>query len=245
MNLFQASILGILQGLTEFLPVSSSGHLVIVQSLIPGFSQPGIFFDVVLHAGTTLSVLIYFRKNVIQLFKKYFVQIIIGTIPAVFLGLIFQEVIEQIFSNITIVALALIVTSLMNYLINGSKTKKTKVANSDSLFIGLAQAFAMIPGISRSGSTIFAATQRKINRKQAAEFSFLLSVPAVLGANVLQLFKYRFSDNVSMSFYSFGFLAAFLSGLIAINLVFSLLKKKKFNLFALYCFVLGVLVLII
>lgn len=243
MNIAQSVFLGVLQGFTEFLPISSSGHLVLAQSWFPNFNQPGVLFDVVLHAGTLLSVLVYFRKILVKFFGNYFMQIVIGTIPVVVVGVIFQGAIEDMFKSVQVVAIAFLVTSLMNFLTNKAKTKKTKISFADSLFVGFAQAFAIIPGISRSGATIFSATARKVESKTAAEFSFLLSVPAVLGANLLQLFKNGIFDEISATFYFTGFLTSFLSGLVAINLLFSLLKEKKFGFFSLYCFILGALAL--
>lgn len=251
MNLFWAFFLGIIQGLTEFLPVSSSGHLVIVQSLIPGFSQPGVLFDVVLHVGTLLAILIYYRKVIQKISLGYLVLLAIGTIPAVIVGALFLTVIENLFTNVKIVGVALLVTALANYLTDTFKTgrkiellRESKLVVRESLLVGLAQAFAIIPGISRSGATIFTGTYRGFGKRQAAEFSFLLSVPAVFGASLLQIVKHGFDGRVDSSVYAVGFLAALISGYLAISLVLKLLIKKGFRIFAYYAAILGLLVII-
>ena len=244
MNTFYAAILGAVQGLTEFLPISSSGHLVIAQHLVPGFAQPGVLFDVVLHAGTLGAVLFYFRKKIISMNYKYMMLIIIGTIPAVVIGLLFQDQIESIFSNLKLVGIALLVTGVMNYLVDRLKTSKSMPSGLDAFVIGLGQAFAIVPGISRSGTTIFVATTRRLKREEAAEFSFLLSIPAILGAIALQILKYH-NGAINIPSYAAGFIAAFIFGVISIKLLLNLLKSKKLIYFAIYCLILGSLVLII
>lgn len=245
MNLIQAGLLGILQGLTEFLPISSSGHLVIAQSVMPVFTQPGILFDVVLHAGTLLAVLLYFKKTLISLDKNYLILLIVGSIPAAFLGLLFADLIEGLFSLTSVVGVALLITSLANYLTDKAKGKKSNLGITQSIFIGVAQAVAIIPGISRSGLTIFTATKMGIERKKAAEFSFLLSIPAIFGASFLQLIKYHADIRVNFAVYLIGFIFSSLVGYIAISIVLKLLLSKKFVYFAVYCGVIGVLTLLL
>lgn len=244
MNIFYAAILGAVQGLTEFLPISSSGHLVIAQHLVPGFSQPGVLFDVVLHAGTLGAVLFYFRKKILSMNHKYMLLIIIGTIPAVVIGLLFQDQVEAIFSNLKLVGVALLVTGAMNYLVDRLKTSKSLPSGVDAFVIGLGQAFAIVPGISRSGTTIFAATARGLKREDAAEFSFLLSIPAILGAIALQILKYH-NGAINIPSYATGFTTAFIFGVISIKVLLNLLRSKKLIYFAIYCLILGSLVLII
>ena len=168
MNLFSSVFLGILQGLTEFLPVSSSGHLVLVQHLIPGFSQPGVLFDVVLHLGTFFSIVIYFRKAILKISRRYFFLIAVGTVPAVFFGLLFQSAIEDLFRSVQVVGFALLITAMMNYLTDRETKRGKKIPLKTAGIVGLAQAFALIPGISRSGSTIFVGTRLGITKKKAA-----------------------------------------------------------------------------
>lgn len=245
MNYQSSLFLGIIQGLTEFLPVSSSGHLVILQSIIPSFSQPGVLFDVILHAGTLLAVLVYFVKDILAMKLKYLVLIIIGTIPAALFGYFFQDFLESLFSSVKVVGVALIATSIMNFYTDKIKGVKEKISLYDAFTIGTAQALAIIPGISRSGSTIFAGSTLGIKKTQAAKFSFLLSVPAVFGANLLQFAEYGRSEVLKIDLYFFGFLGAFVAGLVAINLVFKLLKRGNFKIFAYYCLILGVVALLL
>jgi undecaprenyl-diphosphatase len=242
-NLISSIFLGILQGLTEFLPVSSSGHLVIAQNLIPGFTQEGVLFDVFLHAGTVLAVLYYFRKILLKLTSKYLLLLLIGTIPAGLIGVLFGSSIEKLFNGVSLVGFALLFTAVLNFLTDRAKKGSKEISIKKSILIGMAQALAIIPGISRSGSTIFAGTSLGIKRKEAAQFSFLLSVPAIVGANVVQFFKYGLGGTENIIFYVAGFIAAFISGVIAINFVLKFLLGGKFKLFAYYCVVLGVLVL--
>lgn len=246
MNSIQAIILGILQGLTEFLPVSSSGHLVIAQTIIPSFNQPGVLFDVVLHAGTLLAIIFYFRKTIQKINSKYLIMLIIGTIPVVLVGMLFQNQIESLFQSVKLVGFALLITSALNYLTDKKISRKfgPKQGPSLSLLIGVAQAFAIIPGISRSGATIFAGTRLGLKRKNAAEFSFLLSIPAVLGANVLQFITHGLSASVDISTYLAGFLGAFVAGYLSISVVLKLLLTKKFGIFAVYCAIVGISVLL-
>lgn len=244
MNFTSSIFLGILQGLTEFLPVSSSGHLVIAQKLLKNFQQPGVLFDVILHAGTVLSVIYYFRKKLVKLDTNYLKLFIVGTIPAVIFGFIFKDFFEGLFINVKLVGFALIVTGIMNFFTDSFKAENKNISVKNSLIIGLFQAMAMVPGISRSGSTIFSGTKRGISGKTVAEFSFLLSIPAVLGANLLEIISYRDNANINFVNYSAGIIFSFISGLLAINLVFKFLKRKKFRIFSYYALALGIFTLI-
>jgi len=245
MNLIWSVFLGIVQGLTEFLPVSSSGHLVILQHFIPGFSQPGVLFDVILHLGTVFSVIYFFRKNIIRYILSNFWIIFIGTIPAGIIGFFFNDFFESMFGNIRLVGFALLITAFLNHLTYKAKERGEKISFGKSLFVGAAQAIAIIPGISRSGSTIFAGSILGIDKKKAAEFSFMLSIPAVLGANILQFFKYRNFLSFEVVPYSIGFLFSFLFGVIAIKVVLRNLSTKGFKYFAYYALLVGLLALII
>ncbi|OGM31504.1 hypothetical protein A2630_03720 [Candidatus Woesebacteria bacterium RIFCSPHIGHO2_01_FULL_44_10] len=239
MSLISALVLGIIQGLTEFLPVSSSGHLVLAQNLLPGFDQPGVLFDVILHAGTLLAIVIYFWKTLLGLSKNYLVLLAVGSIPAAVVGYLFSNFVEGLFGSVKVVGVALLVTAAMNFITDMVKEREgKKVKVWDALVVGFAQAIAIIPGLSRSGSTIFAATSRGIERQKAAEFSFLLSVPAVLGANLLQFSKYG-GDSFGWSLYAVGFLAALVFGLLSIKLTLSFLQAKNFKIFGAYCLMVG------
>ena len=244
MELLWAAFLGLLQGLTEFLPVSSSGHLVLVQEFVPDFSQPGVLFDVVLHAGTLLAIVFYFRRTILKIKARYLLLLGLATIPAALVGFFFNSAIEGFFKNIKLVGLALIFTALLNFLTDRTKSRKKKASCLEAFWIGIAQALAIIPGISRSGATIFTGTTLGVEKKKAAEFSFLLSVPAVIGANLLQFFNHGIKGIDKPGFYFVGFLAAFFSGILAIDLVLKFLLAKKFRLFAFYCLILGLAILI-
>jgi len=199
MNFLFAAFLGIIQGLTEFLPVSSSGHLVIAQKLIPSFTQPGILFDVILHFGTLFSVLFFFRKKLLSYLNiKYLTILALGTLPAVVVRLLFKSQIETLFHSVRVVGFALLLTGTMNLLTDKIKSKDQRLTTKNSFLVGLAQAVAIIPGISRSGSTIFAGVAKGIDKKKAAEFSFILSIPAILGANILEIFSHGFGDNFDL-----------------------------------------------
>lgn len=241
MDLVSAVFLGVLQGLTEFLPVSSSGHLVLAQQLLPNFSQPSVLFDVVLHIGTLFAVLIYFRKRIVKLTSKYLLLIIVGTIPAALVGIFFGSSIKPLFENVRVVGFTLFLTGVFNLFVDKAKIKGKKMRNKDAFSTGLFQALAIVPGISRSGSTIFAGSQIGIARKKVAEFSFLLSVPAVAGATFLELFENGGLIKGDFIFFLAGFISAFIAGYLAIKVVFKLLLEKRFKVFAYYCFVVGAL----
>lgn len=248
MDLLSSLILGIVQGLTEFIPVSSSGHLVIVQKLMPNFSQPGVVFDVFLHLGTLLAVFVYFRKKILSLIgdPQYLKVLFIGTIPAVVIGFLFKDYLEETYGFGGIfLGIQFLITSLICFMTDRKTGERENITNKDSLIIGLSQAFAILPAISRSGATIFTAVTRGIKNKEAAEYSFLLSIPAILGANVLEIMSH--SDQVFplSSSYGVGFLASFLTGMLSIYLTIRFLYKKMFKVFAFYTLILGVLVMFI
>jgi undecaprenyl-diphosphatase len=244
MDIITAVFMGIIQGLTEFFPVSSSGHLVITAHLVRGFNQPGVLFEVILHAGTMVAVLFYFKSKILNLTKNYLLYLAIGTIPAAVIGFLLQGFFESLFDQVRMVGFALLITSLLNFLTDkqdgGSRKINTKVA----LSIGLFQAFAIVPGVSRSGSTIFAGVKSKLDRKTAAEFSFLLSIPAIVGANILQIFKYSSTTDLKVEVFAAGFLASLISGYFAIKWVIRMLESKRFIYFSVYTLVMGVLVII-
>jgi undecaprenyl-diphosphatase len=240
MNMFWSGVLGILQGLTEFLPVSSSGHLVLVQSLIPGFSQPGILLDVVLHFGTLLAVLVFFWKDLFKLSFRYYLYLGLATIPAVIVGFLIKDKVDILFSSVRLVGISLMVTGVINLLTHKSKIGEKTLSFKNTFLVGIAQAVAIIPGISRSGSTIFAGVKQGVSPKEAARFSFLLSVPAIVGANILEILSLG-QVEVEIPVYLVGFIFAFLAGLLAIKLVIRFLEKKKFLVFSIYCFVIGAL----
>jgi undecaprenyl-diphosphatase len=245
MSVLSSIFLGILQGLTEFLPVSSSGHLVLAQSFIPGFYQAGVTFDVILHFGTLFAVLFYFRGKLLKLGIKYLEFLVVATIPAVIIGFLFKGAIEGLFSSVKLVGVALILSGVLNLITYKADSLGKSLNFKNTFLVGVAQAAAIIPGLSRSGSTIFAAVKQGIKPKEAVEFSFLLSVPAILGANILEILGSGTGNGIFPIQYLFGFIAAFISGFFAIGVVLKFLLARKFNYFAFYCFFLGALALIL
>lgn len=236
MNAIYSLLLGLVQGVTEFLPVSSSGHLVIFQKLIPGFSQPGVLFDVILHFGTLFAVLIYFRKVLFKITPRYILLLIAGSLPAVIVGLMFGRQIEEMFSDTKFLSLEFLITAIICFWIDAPASKKEDLNLKNSFVIGIAQAIAIIPAISRSGSTIFAGVRLGIDKKKAAEYSFLLSVPAILGANMLEIVKYK--DNLLNSMlpeYTLGFITSFIVGYFSIGFLLKYLKENRFKIFGYYC----------
>lgn len=254
MTIFEAIVLGIVQGLTEFLPVSSSGHLVLAQQVL-GWQEPNLSFDVALHFATLLAVGVYFFSEILKLKRQELIAIVVGTIPAVFVGLLFKDVIESVFASVFLVSLALIVTGVLNLLADRflDKSVKNKLEESskalpgkeiswqDGLFIGCFQALAITPGISRSGSTVFAGLYRKLDRVAAFRFSFILSLPAVGGAALLQLFdayQEGFTGITPLPFL-LGSISAFVVGLLSLAVFKYVIVKARFEWFGYYCLLLG------
>ncbi len=264
MNVLQAIILGLIQGLTEFLPVSSSGHLVLAKSLLH-IQEQGITFEVFVHFGTFLAVLVAFWSDIVQLFLVFFrwlarlsqtarlwkedlyfrllVFILIGSIPAGVIGVLFDKPIETAFSDPVFVSIMLRITGTILLISRYGKTKRPHPNLLDSILIGTAQAFAIIPGISRSGSTISTGMLLGVEKSEAARFSFLLALPAIFGAFVLKLKDLLSGGTIphhEILTLSTGTLVSFISGYFAIILLLDLVKKGKFSWFALYCFLIGI-----
>ena len=260
MSTINAVILGILQGLTEFLPVSSSGHLAIGKHLL-NFETPDMLFDVMLHVATLLVVLIYFRRRVFLIIKAFFGiffkrfqkdyfenkrflwGIIVASIPTAVIGLAFEKYALEYFETIIFVGYALIVTSIL-LVISDRFQGKGKITTSKSMVIGIAQGLAVTPGISRSGTTIAVSCMLGIERNEAAEFSFLLSVPAILGAMVLQIKDVTITSVDMLITYGAGMAAAFISGFIVIGVMMAFIRKAQLKFFAVYCLLLGLFVVI-
>ena len=246
MLILQAIILGVLQGLTEFLPVSSSGHLVIVQSFFPELAKSPIVLDVILHMGTLLALLVYFWKKIISIFKdmSFFLRILITTLVTITIVFPFKDYIKTLFHSPRFAAIMLIVTGTILFVASKIKNnKKEKLSILDSIKIGIAQSFAVIPGISRSGSTISMSVFSGLKSSISAEFSFIIAIPIILGAGILELKDIQ-SINASLLIpYIAGFVASFVSGLIAIKWFISLLKNnaEMLKYFAYYLFAIGIL----
>ncbi|MEM7387898.1 MAG: undecaprenyl-diphosphate phosphatase, partial [Verrucomicrobiota bacterium] len=256
MQYWEAIVLGIVQGLTEFLPVSSTGHLVLAETLL-GVGNPddNVLFKVLLHFGTLLSVLLFFRKRLWDLTRAVFnpemkderkmiFYLFIGTVPAVLAALTLKDPIRNALGSPLITCCMLIVTGILLLLPPYIKKLKAQQTEQDlslkrSLFIGAFQALALLPGISRSGSTIVAGMIAGIKPSLAAEFSFLLSIPAIVGGIVFEA-KAIFDLEASLAGpYAVGTLAAFLMGLTAVYTVLTTIRKGKFQYFAYYCLLVG------
>lgn len=244
-NLFFSALVGAVQGLTEFLPVSSSAHLVIVKSLLPGFSEIGVSFDILLHLGTLLAVLIYFRRDIISFKLKDIFLLGIATIPAVVVGLLLKDVFELLFQSVRYVAFELILTGFLCILIDKLRVRSGKVGVWEAVVMGIGQAIAISPGISRSGATIFAGLLTGVDRKQVAKFSFLMSIPAILGANLLSFLDLPDRSLLLSPNYVAGFVSAFIVGYFSIGILMKLLISKKFKYFGYYCFILAAVVLFV
>lgn len=251
MTYLDSIILGIIQGLTEFLPVSSSGHLVLGEYLL-GAKMPGVMFELVVHFGTLMSVLIYFRKRVFALIRALYTPalkaerififyLILGTIPAVIIALLFDNLIESAFASPFAAAMFLVFTGVV-LLLTSSFGKGTRMINAPrSLLIGIAQALAILPGISRSGMTISAGLFAGVKPIEAAEYSFMLSIPAIIGAIIFKAREIISIDTGLIGQYAVGTVIAFLTGLFAVYLLLDLIKKGKFKYFGIYCLVVGII----
>lgn len=254
MNSIEAIVLGIIQGLTEFLPVSSSGHLELAKTILGDTSVPeeSLTFTVVLHFATALSTLVIFRKEVLEIFKGLFqftwneqtqfsLKIIASMIPAVIVGLLFEAQLESFFGGkILLVGAMLLVTSVLLLLADKAKKTDKKVSFTNAIIIGISQAIAMLPGISRSGATISTSVLLGVDRTKAARFSFLMVVPLIIGkvAKDLMSGEINFSSSEIVPLTA-GFFAAFISGLLACTWMISLVKKSKLSYFAIYCAIVG------
>lgn len=254
MDVFEAIILGIIQGLTEFLPVSSSGHLELAKAILGDTSVPeeSLTFTVVLHFATALSTLVIFRKEVAEILKglfqfkwndelKFSLKIIISMIPAVLIGLLFEEQLESFFGGkILLVGVMLLLTALLLLLADKAKNTTKEVSFSNSVIIGISQAIAMLPGISRSGATISTSVLLGIDRTRAAKFSFLMVVPLIFGKIGKDVLSGDLSfQSTEMIPISAGFMAAFLAGLIACKWMIAIVKKSKLSYFSIYCAIVG------
>jgi len=244
-----AIILGIIQGLTEFLPVSSSGHLVLVESIL-GVKQPGVSFELLVHLGTFLSVLAYFRRRILRLLQSLFVRemrrergmvmyLVIGSIPAGVIGILFADFFERTFTNPLLTAALLIVTGIILLTPKLVRTGANDISCLSAITMGVGQALAIFPGISRSGSTIAFGMLAGVDPSRAAEFSFLLALPAIAGAVLIKSGELMLLDAGLIRQYLVGFAFAFLLGLVAVYAVMGIVRRGKFEYFAYYCFAVG------
>jgi len=267
MSILHAIILGIVQGLTEFLPVSSSGHLILLPYFF-SWQDQGLLFDVVLHLGTLVAVVLYFYKKLIAIIRGFFSSLlrqadetgkkngkfawllIISIIPAGIVGVLFSDSIETILRSPYVVVVSLILWAMVLYIADrwGDKMRNLEMSSwKDAIFIGCAQAIALIPGTSRSGITMTAGLFRGMTKQASAEFSFLMSVPIIFLAGVLKLgtaWREGFTD-ISIVVLSIGFITSMLSGLLAIKLLMKIIKTWSFKPFVLYRILLAIAVLIV
>jgi undecaprenyl-diphosphatase len=268
----EAVILGIVQGLTEPLPVSSSAHLVIIPALIPGFHQPSVFFDVVLHLGTLVAVVFFLGREIAGLIasllpevwrtgilpepeeveraanRRLVLLIVVATFLTGAIGILFKDRIERLFESVETTAAMLLVTGILLFLsdrVKKAERQKGEMNLTDGIVIGLIQAVALIPGISRSGSTITFGIFRGLERETAARFSFLLSIPAIAGAAVLKradMAQIPAGDLIALGA---GFLSAAVTGVFALKLLFAVLNRTGLCIFAYYCWFAGAVTLIV
>ena len=245
-------LLGTVQGITEWLPVSSSGHLVIAKEFL-GLETP-VAFDVMLHLATLIVVVVFFRKEIQKILKavgrldfkshegKMGLFIVLGSIPAVVVGYLFHDFFVSLFSNLLAVAVSLIITGFVLF-ISKIREGKRKLNFLDSLIVGIAQAAAIAPGISRSGMTISAGLLRKVKKEDIFTFSFLLSIPAIIGASISEIGTLSSSGYIAPMI--FGMVAAAITGYFSLTLLRKIVIKNRFHLFAYYCWALGVIIILL
>ena len=244
MTVWEAILLGIVQGATEFLPVSSSGHLVVSQELL-GVRVPGILFEVAVHLATLVSILLVYRERVSRLALgclrgdrdswRYVGLLVLATIPAAVLGLFFEDAISGFFDDPAVVGWAFLLTGGLLFSARAALARKPEAEPTvaTALLMGFAQAFALVPGISRSGSTVVAGLWGGVAGREAAAFSFLMAIPAILGAAVLKLPEAQ-SAGLSTGALLAGSVAAALTGVLAIRSFIALLRRQTFHTFAYY-----------
>ncbi|MCH8546081.1 MAG: undecaprenyl-diphosphate phosphatase [Cryomorphaceae bacterium] len=261
MTFFEAVVLGIIQGLTEFLPVSSSGHIELGKAILGSdLGDENLLFTVVVHGATALSTLVVFRKDVREILSdlslkkmtlgnRFAIGVIISMIPAAIVGLALEDQFDAYFNgNVLLVGSMLFITGLLLFLADKAKKTEKAVNNTHAIVIGIAQAIAILPGISRSGATISTSVMLGIDREKAARFSFLMVIPLIMGKMLLDVRSMIKGDisqeSVSVAALSVGFAVSFLVGIIACKWMIALVKRANLKYFAYYCFAVGALSLI-
>ncbi len=272
MKSVEAIVLGTVQGLTEFLPVSSSGHLVLFQNLF-GLKEPELLFDICLHVGTLSAVIIVFYREILDILKALFqiparmktaggftrlcetdasirmaLLIVVGSIPTAVIGLLFKKITDQLFGSITIVGVMLLVTGTILWFtrnIRGDGRPIGKTTLKDALLIGIIQGLAILPGISRSGSTISTALFLGIDRKVAGRYSFLLSIPAIIGALLLGLDSPELHTAIPMGTIIVGSVVSALVGWFALVILLKVVDRGQLHRFAPYCWLVGIVTLVV
>jgi undecaprenyl-diphosphatase len=256
MEFIEALVLGIVQGLTEFLPVSSSGHLELVKAIQGGelSAKESMMMTVVLHLATALSTVVIFRKDISEIFKgllqfkwneefQFALFIVVSMIPAALVGVFFEEEMEAFFSgNLVLVGLMLVLTGGLLLLADRAKNTTKKVGMKEAVIIGISQAIATLPGISRSGATISTSVLLGIDKSKAARFSFLMVVPLIFGKVAKDLLtEDNILEGMNVGALSVGFIAAFITGLVACTWMIKLVRNSKLSYFAYYCFIVGII----
>jgi undecaprenyl-diphosphatase len=254
MTWFEALVLGLIQGLTEFLPVSSSGHLEVAKSLFGVNPEASFYFTVAVHGATVLSTLVVFRKEIITLLKgtfkfkmneetSYVLKLIVSMVPVGLAGILLKDNIERMFSgDIIFVGFMLLITALLLAGAHFIRKRERNITYLDALIIGVAQAVAVIPGISRSGATIATGLMIGNRKDEIARFSFLMVLVPVIGANLMEVFSGEVSGNsAGPGIIMIGFLAAFVSGYLACRWMIALVKRSKLIWFSIYCAAIGLL----
>ena len=267
----KALVLGLIQGITEFLPVSSSGHLVLGQRLL-GITQPEILFDIVLHVATLLAVLLYFRRDLSSLLMELYhlpkvltgspglggawrerqnfrmiVLIVLASVPTALIGFAFKDLFESLFASTLAVGLALVGTGTVLFATKFARPRQRSLKEftiPDALLIGVAQGLAITPGLSRSGLTISAALLLGLDRDLAGRFSFLIFIPAILGALLLE------ASSLSMSSFTWfdsavGFFSALAAGIVALTFLLKIVRRGSFHYFAYYCWLAGIVAIVL
>lgn len=269
MDILQAMIIGLVQGLTEFLPVSSSAHLIFVQQAL-GLSDVGLAFDVLMHVGTLVAVVIYFHTDIINMIKGFFLSLIdlkegnfipeikkdpykklawltiLATIPVGVVGVLFNDAVEAMFTGLTVPAFLLLITGCLLYVSQRMNSGRIDVRNfsiKEALIMGCGQAIAVLPGLSRSGTTIASGLFAGLDKEFAAKFSFILSIPAILGAAVFQL-KDLSGGSIEIGACIAGFIVAVISGYFAISFLLKIVRERSLDIFAYYCWIVGIIVLV-
>ena len=263
MSWLEAMILGLVQGLTEFLPVSSSGHLAIGRDLLGVEASGDLVFEVTVHAATVLSTIVVFRKQIWKLLQglfkfkmndetDYILKIVVSMIPVFVVGMFFKDYVEDLFSSLMVVGVALLVTALLLFF-SDFASKKAQAENGarngikwwQAFVVGIGQAMAVIPGLSRSGTTISTGLICGVKRDVMAQFSFLMVLVPILGEAFLDVVGGDMAaSSIGLLPLAVGFLAAFVSGLFACSVMIALVRRARLSWFALYCAIVGILVLV-
>lgn len=261
MDWFESLLLGIIQGLTEFLPVSSSGHLELAKAMLGNegtLPEESLLFTVVVHFATALSTVVVFHREILEIFKGLFsfkwnddtqfaFKIVLSMIPAAFVGVFFEDAIDNLFTGqVILVGFMLLLTGLLLFLADKAKFTGKPVSFGNAFLIGIAQAIAILPGISRSGATISTSVLLGVDRDRAARFSFLMVVPLIFGKIAKDLLggDINITDSGSVSLI-IGFVAAFLTGLLACRLMITLVRRAKLKYFSFYCFAVGITAILV